>query len=204
MRNIAAVLTGGVLVALSATSCFAENAPRRMTPMQAVNAPPGYVDFCARSPQDCGSSSVRQELLAMDAERWREVSALNMHINQSVTSGSDEELFGEPEHWAVAGSVGDCEDYVLRKKRELEALGYPSSVLLITVVLDERQEGHAVLTIAADSGDYVLDNRRDEILPFTSTGYQYLKRQSQLDPLRWVSLVGLNGPASGDVASRSP
>lgn len=204
MRNLAAMLTGGILVCLSAVTCLADNAPLRMMPMQAVTAPPGYVDFCARNPRDCGSANVRMDMIDMDAESWTQVSAINIHTNQNVTSGNDLELFGEDEHWTIAGKAGDCEDYVLLKKKKLEELGYPSSALLITVVLDENNEGHAVLTITADTGDYVLDNRRDEILPFASTGYQFIKRQSQLDPQRWVSLASPQANNSNAVASPSP
>ena len=204
MWNMAALRTGGVLFCLSAVTCLAGNVDQRMTPLEAVNAPPGYVEFCARHPRDCGSSAVRTEMLHMDATKWQEVSAINMQANKRVVSGNDLELFGKEEHWIIAETVGDCEDFVLLKKKELEALGYPSSTLLITVVLDEKQEGHAVLTIATDTGDYVLDNRRDEILPFTSTGYQFIKRQSQLDPQRWVSLASSQQKASAAVASPSP
>ena len=140
----------------------------------------------------------------MDAAKWQEVSAINLQANKSVISGNDLDLFGEAEHWTIAETAGDCEDFVLLKKKKLEALGYPSSALLITVVLDEKQEGHAVLTITADTGDYVMDNRRDEILPFTSTGYQFIKRQSQLDPQRWVSLAATQADNSSVVASPSP
>ena len=204
MRNMAAWLTGGVLVCLSSVTCLAGDGHPRMTPLEAVNAPPCYVEFCARHPRDCGSSAVRTELLHMDAAKWQEVSAINLQANKSVISGNDLDLFGEAEHWTIAETAGDCEDFVLLKKKKLEALGYPSSALLITVVLDEKQEGHAVLTITADTGDYVMDNRRDEILPFTSTGYQFIKRQSQLDPQRWVSLAATQADASAVVASPSP
>jgi predicted transglutaminase-like cysteine proteinase len=59
---------------------------------------------------------------------------------------------------------------------------------LITVVLDENREGHAVLTVVTNKGDYVLDNRRMEILRWDQTGYLYLKRQSQPAANEWVSL----------------
>lgn len=204
MRKIAALVLGGILAGFSSATCLADNAALRMTPMQAVNAPPGYVDFCARNPRDCGTSSVRQEVLEMNAERWTQVSTINGETNQNVTSGNDLELFGVEEHWTIANTAGDCEDYVLLKKKRLEALGYPSSTLLITVVTDENNEAHAVLTITADTGDYVLDNRRDEILPFASTGYQFIKRQSQIDPQRWVSLAPAQAPGSDAVASGEP
>ena len=37
--------------------------------------------------------------------------------------------------------------------------GWPESKLLITVVRDENNEGHAVLTVRTDEGDFILDNR---------------------------------------------
>jgi len=67
-------------------------------------------------------------------------------------------------------------------------MGWPSEALLITVLRDENNEGHAVLTVATDKGEFILDNRIDEILPWQATEYTYYKRQSQSDPLRWVSL----------------
>ena len=204
MRDIAALLVGSIFTCVTAITCQADEIPLRMIPMQAVTAPPGYVDFCTRNPRDCGSSSVRQEVLSMNANKWQQVGTINSRINQTVTSSNDLELFGEAEHWTIAETAGDCEDFVLLKKQRLEQMGYPSSTLLITVVLDENNEGHAVLTITTDTGDYVLDNRRDEILPFASTGYQFLKRQSQLDPKRWVSLASVLTDGSAAVASRSP
>jgi predicted transglutaminase-like cysteine proteinase len=72
----------------------------------------------------------------------------------------------------------------------LEKLGFHAGSLLITVVLDEKNDGHAVLTVATDKGDYVLDNRRNDILLWKDTGYVFLKRQSPHDPRRWMALTG--------------
>jgi predicted transglutaminase-like cysteine proteinase len=66
--------------------------------------------------------------------------------------------------------------------------GWPRSALLITVVRDQKDEGHAVLTVKTDKGDYVLDNQVSEIRLWAETGYRYVKRQSQIDPNVWVSL----------------
>jgi predicted transglutaminase-like cysteine proteinase len=59
---------------------------------------------------------------------------------------------------------------------------------LITVVLDEAGEGHAVLMVTTDKGDFVLDNRRSEVLRWSDTHYKFLKRQSQEDPRIWLAL----------------
>jgi hypothetical protein len=48
--------------------------------------------------------------------------------------------------------------------------------------------GHAVLTVKTDRGEYILDNQTDDILFWADTGYRFVKRQSQSDPNGWVSL----------------
>ena len=60
----------------------------------------------------------------------------------------------------------------------------------MTVVIDELGEGHAVLMVRTNQGDYVLDNKTSSILPWHRTGYVYIKRESQ-DTIGWVSLGGI-------------
>ena len=67
--------------------------------------------------------------------------------------------------------------------------GWPQSTLLITVVRDENNEGHAILTVRTTRGDYVLDNKHSRILSWQQTPYVFIKRQSGKDPRQWVSLV---------------
>jgi predicted transglutaminase-like cysteine proteinase len=61
--------------------------------------------------------------------------------------------------------------------------------LLITVVRDENNEGHAILTVRTDKGDLVLDNKRREVMPWSETPYTFVKRQSERNPLVWISLL---------------
>ncbi len=78
--------------------------------------------------------------------------------------------------------------------------GWPREALLITVVRDKKGEGHAVLTVKTDKGEYILDNQETEILPWAQTGYRFVKRQSQSDQNVWVSL---GEPRSAPVATSS-
>ena len=100
------------------------------------------------------------------------------------------------EKWEYPVSRGDCEDYVLLKRKTLLDAGWPQSALLITVVLDTHGDGHAVLSVVTDRGDYVLDNLTDKVLPWQETGYRYVKRQSQYDEQKWV-YVGPSEAAGG-------
>jgi len=56
------------------------------------------------------------------------------------------------------------------------------------VVRDAKGEGHAVLTVKTDKGEYILDNQDERILLWSETTYRFVKRQSQTDPNEWVSL----------------
>jgi predicted transglutaminase-like cysteine proteinase len=98
------------------------------------------------------------------------------------------ELYGEADYWTIPTTKGDCEDYVLLKRHRLIALGWPPSALLITVVRDERGEGHAVLTARTLQGDFILDNKTDEIKIWYRAPYRFVMRQSYLNPRVWMSL----------------
>jgi len=151
--------------------------------------PIGYVEFCARHESDCRSLGASVRAIRLDPARWDLLMQVNGFVNAKIRPVTDMKLYGRPEVWEYPTNAGDCEDYVLLKKRYLEGLGFPAETLLITVVLDEAGAGHAVLMVHTDSGDFVLDNRRDRILPWYKTGYRFLKRQSLKNPTHWVSLT---------------
>jgi hypothetical protein len=83
---------------------------------------------------------------------------------------------------------GDCEDYALLKRQVLMQRGWPASALLITVVRDEKNDGHAILTARTAKGDFILDNKFDEVRPWYGVPYTYVMRQSYINPKVWVSL----------------
>ncbi|CAN5365265.1 transglutaminase-like cysteine peptidase [soil metagenome] len=163
--------------------------------------PIGFVDFCSRNPGDCKPAGGRQMHLPMTPERWDRLYQVNSYVNGKIAPVSDEELYGKAEYWTIPTDAGDCEDYLLLKKRYLQDMGFPAEALLVTVVLDEHGQGHAVLTVTADQGDFVLDNRRNEILRWSDTNYRYLKRQSAADPRVWVSLTNQVQGAEGNIAA---
>lgn len=150
--------------------------------------PVGYVKFCATGQDECKTTGGKIERVTMSPVRWNQLKQINNYVNGKIAPVSDQDLYGEPERWVYPVNAGDCEDYVLLKKRYLQGVGFEADELLITVLLDEKGEGHAVLTVRTDSGDFILDNRRNEIMRWDQTHYKFLKRQSQLNPKQWVSL----------------
>jgi predicted transglutaminase-like cysteine proteinase len=175
------------------------------TPVYGKTLPPiGYVNFCARNASECRSmrpATNAQTTIDLTPKRWSELKQINLFVNAHITPVSDQEQYNVPEHWGYPSGAGDCEDYVLLKKRYLEGLGFPAESLLITVVLDEVGDGHAVLTARTNAGDYILDNRRDTIQRWSETRYQFLKRQSQEDPTVWMALTNKERRRSTSVIS---
>jgi len=62
--------------------------------------------------------------------------------------------------------MGDCEDYQLLKRKLLVEAGLPRRAMRMTVVIDDIDEGHALLTVRTDAGDLILDNKVDAVLPW--------------------------------------
>ena len=138
----------------------------------------------------------------LSAEAWSDLVRVNDWVNETVKPLTDIEHWGVVERWSYPDDgYGDCEDYVLLKRRMLVQVGWPRETLLVTVVRDEKGEGHAVLTVITDEGDYVLDNQNKDILIWSDTGYRFIKRQSQSNPNVWVSL-GDQNPATATATSR--
>jgi predicted transglutaminase-like cysteine proteinase len=192
MALILACLAGAAQAAENASvaSNYNEASERTFAPAYGETLPPvGFVEFCRREPGECQPIGNSVKRIALGAGRWKLLNQVNAMVNAKVAPVNDIDIYGVAEYWAIPDTAGDCEDYVLLKKRYLEALGMPADALLITVVLDEVGDGHAVLMARTDKGDFVLDNRRETILRWNETRYQYLKRQSQQDPRTWVALT---------------
>ena len=152
--------------------------------------PIGYVTFCRENRDECRPGRRFADRIQLTAAKYQEIAEVNDAVNKAVAPMTDLELYGEAEVWSYpADNNGDCEDYVLLKRRMLIERGYPESTLLITVVRDENSEGHAILTVRTDAGDYILDNKRREVMAWADTPYTFVKRQSERNPLVWISLL---------------
>ena len=144
---------------------------------------------------DCRGGTSQPRDIVMSQTAWRDLVRVNKWVNETIKPITDMDHWGVIEKWSLpTDGYGDCEDYVLLKRKMLIDAGWPREALLITVVRDKKGEGHAVLTVKSDKGEFVLDNQNETVLAWTETGYRFVKRQSQSDPNVWVSL-GDNRPA---------
>src|SRR5688572_28409563 len=99
------------------------------TPVEArSNAPLGYQLMCLKSPAECqggGRSSVEATPELMET-----LKRVNARVNRAITPRSD----GNADVWNASATSGDCEDYVLAKRRALIRAGLPASSLRIAYV----------------------------------------------------------------------
>lgn len=187
-------LLGIVLLSTNASAMDSnKNSPTAKLPANAEifgkSLPPiGYVNFCIENQDECKAAGGKIQRLAMSPDTWNMLVQVNTYVNGKIKPEADIELYHVAEKWAYPTSAGDCEDYALLKKRYLQSMGFSTDELLMTVLLDEKGEGHAVLTVVTDNGDFILDNRSQNILRWDQTPYKFLKRQSQQNPKQWVSL----------------
>jgi predicted transglutaminase-like cysteine proteinase len=155
--------------------------------------PIGHFEFCRTRPAECDVRSPETGPVQLSERLWDQLVEVNNFVNAAITPATDMEIFGAPEVWFYPSVLGDCEDYALLKRRILIENGWPVSSLLMTVVRKEDGEGHAVLTVRTDRGDLVLDNLASDIRVWSETPYFYLKRQSDRNTGRWVTIDDLRG-----------
>jgi len=160
--------------------------------------PVGHYEFCQMQPGECDGNASRNTPVELSRSLWTLIVETNDAVNAEVSPQTDLEMWGREEFWSYPAGIGDCEDYVLEKRRRLMDAGVPMGNLLITVVRQRNGAGHAVLTIKTSRGDFVLDNLEPRILAWNETDYTFLKRQSEQRAGIWLSI---NSGSSGAVAS---
>ncbi|TGE02405.1 transglutaminase-like cysteine peptidase [Methylobacterium nonmethylotrophicum] len=149
---------------------------------------PAWTEFCARYAQECAVDPSESAQITLTPRLWHAITTVNRQVNTSLRAVTDQEHWGVPDRWDLAeDGSGDCEDFQLLKRKLLAEAGLPRRAMRMTVVIDEKGEGHAVLMIRTDRGDLVLDNKTSAVLPWHKTGYTYIKREAEAGT-RWVSL----------------
>lgn len=126
----------------------------------------------------------RDGLLILTDGRWDAIKDVQRRGNGQIAWTSDKAVWGVEEKWAFPKdsgrkSIEDCDGFTLWKMRELLSRGFPAACLRFTIVRTETGEGHAILCIATDRGDYLLDNRYDRVMSYDDLkriGYRFIYR----------------------------
>jgi predicted transglutaminase-like cysteine proteinase len=195
-RGYTGILRAGTAFGIACATFFAApgagkatERPLFITVGDTARAPIGWVEFCVEYKPECVTKSSQPRDVVLSPKAWIDLVRVNKWANDNIKPMTDMDHWGVVERWNYPDDgYGDCEDYVLLKRRMLMQAGWPREALLITVVRDKHGDGHAVLTVKTNKGEYILDNQATEILLWSQTGYRFVKRQSQSDPNAWVAL----------------
>jgi predicted transglutaminase-like cysteine proteinase len=120
------------------------------------------------------------------------VEQINRRVNQAIIEQDDRITYGVKDYWAIPtlqgkDRYGDCEDYVLMKRRDLIAAGLPSDAMFIALARTRQGRDHAVLIVATDQGELVLDSLTEWIVPWRQAPYVWLQRQVPGSPFAWAN-----------------
>lgn len=131
------------------------------------------------SPDDCGEQTTCRTRLKMLRETvdagagqplLKKIEAVNVSVNRLVSYSKDADVHGKLDYWAtpseiLASGKGDCEDYAILKLAALRQAGIKAESMTLVVLRESRRNFyHAVLTVAVEGKNYVLDNLRDTVL----------------------------------------
>jgi predicted transglutaminase-like cysteine proteinase len=151
-------------------------------------APPiaAWSAFCSERPAECTTDPTQPETVPGTPELLELIDAVNRYVNRTILPVKDIDARGVIDRWEYpVDRMGDCEDMQLLKRKYLVEAGVPQRALPMTVVLDERGDGHAVLTVRTDNEDLILDNNLSDVRRWDRTGYAFIKREAST-PTGWA------------------
>ncbi|MEA1831027.1 transglutaminase-like cysteine peptidase [Methylobacterium durans] len=200
-RGLRSALAGLALAALAApvgaqTYAALPAVPSAATVSGEARPISAWVTFCQSYAAECAVDRSEPATITLTPAIWNTVISVNRRVNKAVRAMTDMDHLNVPDRWDMAeDGIGDCEDFQLLKRHMLAEAGLPRRAMRMTVVIDEKGEGHAVLTLITDRGDFILDNKTNAVLPWRQTGYAFIKRESQ-DAVAWVSIGRAPSPTT--------
>jgi len=168
-----------------------DGAPLYTAIVEDAKPPKGWGDFCAQYPGECNAKTSSPRAITLTTDVWDTIVGVNNWANKNIRPTTDMKHWGRVNKWYYADDGrGDCKDYVLVKQRKLIEAGFPREALLIAIVWTRQNQGHAVLLVRTDKGEFALDNLSKEVRLWSKTPYDYVKRQTRTNSNAWVYIDG--------------
>lgn len=145
----------------------------------AEHAPLGYQVMCLKMPQECKGGGKAKVTVTTDV--MATLKRVNSHVNRTIKPRNDA---ASTDVWSASASSGDCEEYVLAKRKALIKAGIPASSLRIAYVTTRKGVGHAILVVKTTGKDLMLDNLTATIKPLSQSGYRIIAISGS-DPTNW-------------------
>jgi predicted transglutaminase-like cysteine proteinase len=179
-----------LFAALLLTACETTDATQatRMPLGQPVATPLGAHWFCYFHTLACTRELNPVPEMAMTDQRWAELRAVQDDVNRDIRPSAFLSVSDIGWHYP-RHHIGDCVQYALLKRHKLLMQGWPSGTLHLTTVVTAHEQGHLVLVVSTNQGDWVLDNLHDTVLPWDALPYRWVARQQGPTFKDWVSVA---------------
>lgn len=149
-RNWSLLLTfGSMLIAVLALLFWLASA---LLSLVSAAEPLAFSLYCIDHLNECPSKGPRS--VRYSAALMQLVSKVQTQVNGEITPRRE-----TVDVWSADVSSGDCDDYVMTKRRRLIRAGVPATAMRV-LVSRRFGEGHVVLILKTDKGEIVLDNLR--------------------------------------------
>jgi len=163
-----------------------QNSIERLQFDQPALPPFAHSVFCLHLPKECEIKRVAMQhgRIALNDERRAELNTVNMIVNRAIAPQGKSANVIEA-NWVISPVRGDCNDYAITKRHELQARGWPTDSLLLAEVVTSWGEHHLVLVVTTREEDFVLDNLTPTVRRLSETSYRWIRMQSPNDPKLW-------------------
>jgi predicted transglutaminase-like cysteine proteinase len=188
-RALAAAIVGALALCLAPRASAEPQKASFASVGDETSVPYGWADFCSRYAGECKDDDRAPQPIHLTAGAMKTIERINVTVNHEIEAVSDMDHWGVVDQWDYpTDGRGDCEDFALLKRKLLMQAGFPRQALLMTVVKEANGEGHAILTVKTDQGEFALDNLDDAVKPWNKTPYRFVKRQSETNQNVWLAI----------------
>lgn len=145
-----------------------------------VPVPTGFKVMCVMHPGECRGGGASKVTLTDDVMALLE--RVNAEVNASIVPVRETDR----DIWSPGAARGDCEEFVLAKRKALIRAGIPASALSYVYAL-RNGGGHAILAVHTSGGSFALDNMSGRVKPLNRTGYRIVSLSGP-NPTVWRKL----------------
>ncbi len=165
-----------------------------------------YRDISGCTETSCGKNGAALFGLAEDSRDRKflaKLAVINRAVNTMIAYRKDQGVYGNLDYWAKPAEIlsrgaGDCEDFAILKMSALIKAGVPAQSMSLVVLQDaSRGVFHAVLSVATQSGTFILDNLSNQVVRDEALK-SYVPLYSFSTDRAWIHGAR---PGSGQIAS---
>lgn len=140
-------------IAIAWWQLYITDVPVRKT----ASSPIAFSLYCLRNIDECPTKGPKK--VAWTTELRSKIVEVQHRVNADITPRND-----AADVWQADVAFGDCDDYVMTKRRHLIKAGIPATAMDLRIKRLADGQGHVTLLVRTTEGTYELDNLRKSVV----------------------------------------